>query len=90
MNRRSRVAAVRRSSWQQPASGALPSRRYAKDVHGHLSLVPESLLRILKNTSSSNRGRPLQSSETDFITLLAGFIPQKRGFISNRRRRGAA
>src|SRR2546429_1404528 len=28
MNRRSGVSAERRSSWQQPASGALPRRRY--------------------------------------------------------------
>ena len=47
-------------------------------------------MRILETQRPPIEEDLFQSSETSFITLFAGFIPQKRGFISNRRRWGIA
>jgi len=83
-------ALTRTPATLSPSDGEREGVRGSRKELFERCLVSRIPLRVLENTSSANGSSPLRSSETNFITLFAGFISQKRGFISNRRRRSAA
>src|SRR5437762_2531526 len=86
MNRRSGVSAERRSSWEQPATGALPGRRYEETVHGRALTagafqprLPQKSVRKRDNNESASKPRMMNGTSIRFVPLGAR-NPGRAGF----------